>query len=193
MTFKIYTFNNAPGESKENLRKVESDKGFIPNIIGVFAGAPAVLDGFLKLKMAMDQTSLSPTEREIVFLTVSRKNGSPYCTAVHNLEATANGVDAEIIHALQSGEPLPDFKLESLRQYTLGIMDNHGRPSDDAINTFLAAGYKAPQALEILLAISLKTLTNYANRLAHPPIDEAFRQFPDHLADKPTGKEHIFS
>jgi hypothetical protein len=36
-----------------------------------------------------------------------------------------------------AGELLIDPKLEALRQYTLGVMDNRGRPSNEAIDNFL--------------------------------------------------------
>lgn len=38
----------------------------------------------------------------------------------------------------------------------------------------LAAGYGERQILEIVLAIAVKTLSNYANHLFHTPVDEMF-------------------
>ncbi|MCS7704844.1 hypothetical protein N0018_34145, partial [Pseudomonas aeruginosa] len=38
----------------------------------------------------------------------------------------------------------------------------------------LAAGYGERQVLEIVLALAVKTLSNYANHLFHTPLDEMF-------------------
>jgi alkylhydroperoxidase family enzyme len=42
------------------------------------------------------------------------------------------------------------------------------------VNDFLNAGFTPQQALEVVLGIGLKTLSNYTNHLADTPLDEAF-------------------
>jgi alkylhydroperoxidase family enzyme len=42
------------------------------------------------------------------------------------------------------------------------------------VGAFLAAGYSERQILEIVLAIAVKTLSNYANHLFHTPVDAMF-------------------
>jgi uncharacterized peroxidase-related enzyme len=175
MTFKIHSIQSAPEESRENLEKADSKFGFIPNTLRVFAGAPAVLDAFMDMDGLMEKTSLSVTERHIVFLAVSARNECEYCMAAHTRGAEAGGVPENVIQSLRGNTPIDDEKLEAFRQYVLGVMDNHGRPSDSVKERFIAAGYGPRQALEIVLGISLKTLTNYTNRLAHPPLDDAFK------------------
>jgi hypothetical protein len=39
---------------------------------------------------------------------------------------------------------------------------------------FLAAGYQPHHALEVLVGVALKTLSNYTNHLSKPPLDAAF-------------------
>lgn len=46
-----------------------------------------------------------------------------------------------------------------------------GLPDSADVNAFLAAGYSERQILEVVLAIAVKTLSNYANRLFHTPVD----------------------
>jgi AhpD family alkylhydroperoxidase len=43
-----------------------------------------------------------------------------------------------------------------------------------ADNAFLAAGYTESDILQILLAVSVKTISNYANHLFHTPVDGMF-------------------
>jgi AhpD family alkylhydroperoxidase len=175
MTFRLYTIDTAPLKSKENLRKIAARWGFLPNFAAVVAGSPQLLEGFMDLSRQLEEASFSPEEREVIFLTISHKNKSSYCMAAHSKEADETNLRPDILMALHNGTPLSDRKLEALRLYTLGVMENQGRPDDETINTFLAAGYKPEQALEVVLAITLKTLTNYVNRLAHPPIDDFFK------------------
>jgi alkylhydroperoxidase family enzyme len=43
------------------------------------------------------------------------------------------------------------------------------------IADFLAAGYTEEHVLSILLAASVKTISNYANHLFATPVDEVFK------------------
>jgi alkylhydroperoxidase family enzyme len=54
------------------------------------------------------------------------------------------------------------------------MVEKSGLPSRSDVETFLAAGYSERQLLEIVLAIAVKTLSNYANHLFHTPVDEVF-------------------
>lgn len=177
MTFQIHTVKTAPAESKSLLESVEKKRGFVPNALGVFAGAPALLKGFMDLNSAVQTTSLSPVERTVVAMAVSLENNAVYCVASETCAARATDtlIDDTIVHDMHSGMPLREEKFEALRQYALGILENKGRPNDDVIDRFLAAGYGPQQALEIVLIISMKTLTNYANRLTHVAIDEKLK------------------
>lgn len=174
MSFKTHDKNSAPEQSKELLEQVEKNMGFVPNIMGVFAQAPAVLESYLKLSELISKTSFSKTEKEIVLLTASAHNGCPYCMAAHTTLAKQEGVSDDVLENLRKGEPLNDKKLEALRQYTKGILDNEGHPGDEAKQEFIKQGYGPQQALEIVLGIAMKTLSNYTNHLAHTQIDKEF-------------------
>jgi hypothetical protein len=47
-------------------------------------------------------------------------------------------------------------------------------PGRADVEAFLASGYSEQQILEIVLAIAVKTLSNYANHLFHTPVDSLF-------------------
>ena len=57
--------------------------------------------------------------------------------------------------------PVQDRKLEALRTFATTVVDKRGWVSDDDGAAFLSAGYTYAQILEIILAASLKTLSNY--------------------------------
>ena len=62
----IQSVETAPAASRDLLRAVQSKFGFVPNMLGAFANAPAVLEGYLTLAGIFDKSSLSPTERAFV-------------------------------------------------------------------------------------------------------------------------------
>jgi len=55
---------------------------------------------------------------------------------------------------------------------------SRGLPDRKQTDAFLSAGYGERQILEIVLAMAVKTLSNYANHLFHTPLDPAFEGRP---------------
>lgn len=174
MSFKVHTIESAPAGSKKHLEKAKENFGFLPNIMGVFAESPQALQAYLKLDELMNETSFTPVETQVVLMTISSENDCEYCMAAHSTAAKGTDMNDDVLEALRNKQPLPDKKLEVLRQYTLGIMRNGGHPEEDTIDKFLEVGYAQQQALEIVLATAMKTLSNYTNHLASTPLDEEF-------------------
>ena len=73
-TFKLHTVETA-GESKALLEGAQKAMGFVPNLFGVMAEAPAVLEGYQTLAGIFGKTSFSETERQIILMTNNRLNG----------------------------------------------------------------------------------------------------------------------
>jgi len=148
--------------------------GFLPNLMGVMAEAPATLQGYLALGEAFAATSLTPVEQQLVLLTVSRHNACAYCMAAHSAGAAMAGMDQEDVQALRTGASLRDPGLEALRLFTLSVLEKRGWASRDDQEAFRAHGYTHQQILEVLLGVSMKTLSNYVNHIAGTPLDEEF-------------------
>ena len=47
-------------------------------------------------------------------------------------------------------------------------LKKQGRPGDAEINAFLSEGFTKQQILEVILIVSIKTLSNYINHLTQP-------------------------
>jgi len=169
----IRKLDNVSGETRNLLENAQQAYDSVPNIIGVgvMANAPSALKGYMTLSGIFDETSLSPTERQIVLLTVSFENECTYCMVGHSVIARLQNVDKEIITALQEGKPIVDDKLEALRRFTREIITTRGWPSDEAKNHFLEVGYEPSVMLEVVLGVAPKTLSNYTNHLADTELD----------------------
>jgi hypothetical protein len=65
--FTIHTSGTAPDASKDVLRTLEQNIGFVPNLAATIAGSPAALQSFVAMQSALRGVStLTPLEREVV-------------------------------------------------------------------------------------------------------------------------------
>ena len=79
MTFTVYDASNAPENARPLLEKAQSAYGFVPNILGVMAESPPLLEAYMSLSEIFEKTDLDATERQLVLLTVSHENNCGYC------------------------------------------------------------------------------------------------------------------
>ncbi len=172
--FDVHTRDTASAKSAESLLNAEKAFGFIPNLVGILAESPAALNGYLTLGQIFDESSFSPTERQVVILATSRFNECRYCVAAHSVVADLQEVPADVIEAIRSDQPIADSKLQALRTFTTAVVEARGWVTEDETAAFLAAGYSKAQILEVILGISFKTLSNYVDHVADTPLDEAF-------------------
>ena len=68
-------------------------------------------------------------------------------------------------------------KLEALRRFTHHMWETRGLPTRAEAEAFKAAGYGDVHILEIILAMAVKTISNYANHVNHTELDAAFADF----------------
>ncbi|MCH6258168.1 carboxymuconolactone decarboxylase family protein [Puniceicoccaceae bacterium K14] len=162
-TFTKHTTSTAPKGSSEILEKVEERYGFIPNLAAYLAESPAALGSLMSLAQAFDASSFTEHEQQIIQLTVSLMNGCTYCKTAHTALSRKADLDDETLQATIAFAPLPDAKQTTLRDFTRVVVENKGHVSEEELLKFLEAGYTQAQVFEVILGISMKTLTNYSN------------------------------
>ena len=176
--FATHTKDSAPEASKDLLEILQAKyNGFIPNILGEMAEAPSLLKAYLAVGEALEASSLTDQEQEVVILTVSYLNQCSYCMTAHSAVAKMVGLPDDEIDALREGQPMSNAKLEALRTFTGILVGKRGWASDEDIATFLTAGYTRAQVLEVILGIAFKTMSNFTSHVAHTPIDKQFAPF----------------
>lgn len=170
------TVENAEPKARELLESARRTLGFIPNMYGNMANEPGLLATYLSGYAAFREgTGFTPAEQEVVFLTISRENRCTYCVAAHSVIAdTMSKVPAAVTDAIRDGKPIPDPKFAALAAFTKVMLNSRGMPTAGEVDQFLAAGYSERQVLSIILAIAVKTLSNYANHVFHTPVDGMF-------------------
>ncbi len=172
--FTFHDEDTAPDESKELLNAAKKQVGFIPNLHAIMAEAPGLLIGYRALNDQFLKSSLTKEEKTVVWQTVNVEHECHYCVPAHTMIAKGMKVDDAITEALRNETPLSDPKLEALRTFTLSVVRNRAIVDDGDIQTFLDAGYTKRHILEIILGISMKTMSNYTNHFADTPLDAPF-------------------
>ncbi|OAI17551.1 carboxymuconolactone decarboxylase family protein [Methylomonas koyamae] len=174
--FKIHSIQTAPGIAQPLLEGSLKKYGFVPNLHGGLAEAPAALKAYIDLTALFDQISFSPTERQVILLAVSVENHCTYCVAAHSMIAKHMvKADPAIVEALRNGKPLSDAKMDALASFTRAVVKNRGAVCGQTLDKFITAGYSRVQVLEVLLGVAFKTLSNYTNHIIDTPLDTAFQ------------------
>ncbi|MCB1519017.1 MAG: peroxidase-related enzyme [Hyphomicrobiaceae bacterium] len=181
MTYRItglplLTIDTAVGKAKTLLEAAKKKLGFVPNMYGAMANEPALFEAYAAAYDAFRaETGFTPVEQEVIFLAISRANGCDYCMAAHSFIADAmSKVPKDVTDAIRDGHQIADAKYAALAKFTTTMVTSRGRPTDADVAEFRAAGYSEKNILGVILAISVKTLSNYANHVFHTPVDEVF-------------------
>ncbi len=179
MKLGAHSLDSAPEEAKPLLQAAQKQYGMIPNMYARMANLPGVLSTYLHgYEAYRKQSGFTPAEQEVVLLTISRENSCEYCVAAHSMVAKMiSRVPQDVLEAVRSGSPIPDPRLQALATFTKAMLDKRGNPTPDDVEPFLKAGFSEHHILAVILAIAVKTLSNYANHVFHTPVDKAFQPF----------------
>ena len=149
--------------------------GMVPNLYAAMANFPALLESYgFGYQRFREQSGFSPIEQEVVLLTISRVHECSYCVAAHSLAADMARVPPGVTEAVRNDLPIADERLQALRELTREMVVTRGFPTAGKVEAFVAAGYAERQILAILLAISIKVISNYTNHLFDTELDPAF-------------------
>ncbi len=158
------------------LSATQQAMGMVPNMYGAMANLPALLEtyqfGYQRLR---EKSSFSVVEQEVLFLAISRENECHYCVAAHSFVAdTMSKVPPEVTDAIREDRPIPDPKLEVLREFARSMVASRGNPTAEDARAFLDGGYSEEQILAVILAIGVKVLSNYTNHIFATEVDPPF-------------------
>lgn len=172
--FSTFKSTPIPIESESLKKQVAAEYGFVPNLIAGMAPAPETLQSYLALSKLFGASSLSPEEQQIVLLTTSRTHECEYGTSAHSMTAEQTSLDWKTIEKIRNREPLENERYEALRQFTERVVKNVGVIPRDDWSQFVSVGFDARNALDVVLGVTLETLTNSVNHMVETPLDEQF-------------------
>lgn len=172
MSTRIETLNpeTTTGKSKELFNAVQNKLGFIPNLIKVFGNSPATLQGYLSLGEITGSGNFNAKFREQLALAIAEENSCNYCLSAHTAIGKMSGLTEGEIELNRQGQA-SDAKTQAGLEFARLVTRNRGVVSNEALETFKAAGYNDEDVLEIVLNVVANTLTNYVNHIAETEID----------------------
>ena len=173
----LVELDKADPQARELLEKAKKKNKMIPNMYAAMANVPGLLDTYMTgYQHFREESGFTPAEQEVVLLTISFENGCEYCVAAHSVIAdNASRVPREVTEAIRNAAQIPDSKLRVLAEFTRALLLKRGRPSSEDAQAFLAAGYTEKQILALVLAIAVKTISNYTNHIFETPLDLVFK------------------
>ncbi len=179
LTLGKVTLDSAEPATKAAFQAVQKSMGIIPNMNANMANLPGALETYLTgYKLFRGEGGFTPAEQETVFLTISRENRCEYCMAAHSMVAEKmSGVPGPVLEALRTGETVPDAKLRALSEFTRAMVASRGRPARKDLEMFLAAGFDERHVVAVILAVAVKTISNYSNHLFRTDVDPMFAAY----------------
>ena len=163
--------SEATGEAAQIFAQIRQAIGTVPNAYaGIGSNSPLALQTVLGLDAALKKSSLSAVEVELVKLAVSEANGCDYCLAAHTLFGKKAGLSDAAILAARHGNSQAS-KEDALTQLARTLVKSRGTVPAEIVTAVQQAGYSDQQIVDVLLAVTAVTFTNYFNRLNDTVLD----------------------
>jgi len=167
-SFTHYDMESAPQSSKRLLNDINKQYGFIPNLFAYMAEAPTTIEAYLMLTDLVSKTSLTPAQQQVALLAASVENKCEFCTVAHHASGIMNQVNEQTLQAIINQTEIHDRKDSVLTKLTQSVVKTRGNPNQAIMEEFFEAGFSRQQVLEVVLVVTIKTLSNYINHLTQP-------------------------
>lgn len=167
--FPIPSRDSVSADNQAIFDALKGKLGMVPNLYATFAHSQHGLETYLALQNV--KSSLSQREREVVNLVVSQVNDCAYCLAAHTMIAGMIGFTNDQILDLRSGQAPFDARLDALAHFVRLTAEQRGKPDQDAVKAFMAAGFTRENVVDTILAIGDKIITNYLHGVTQVPVD----------------------
>ena len=173
--FPVHTIDTAPERSKPAMQQLQSAFGMIPNIAGVMATSPVLINSLVGLFGNVHGGSFTEAQVQIVLLTDAVTNASTWAVAFHTALALKEGIDPADVQAIREGRLPKDSKLAALSALARTMIEKRGRLNDQDVDRFIAAGFGKDHALEVIAIVAASTITNYTGSITKTPLDAPFK------------------
>lgn len=67
--------------------------------------------------------------------------------------------------------------MSALAQFTRHVVRERGKVTETMLDEFYAAGRTSQEVLEVVLAVAIKTMSNYTNAIVHVPLDDVVKNY----------------
>ncbi len=168
----VHTLDNAPEQSRDELKALEAKFSKVLNIHGEMAHSPVVLQSYLAIQQVIaDYGSFDARTREAIALAVGNVDECSYCQAAHTGGGKAAGLSEEEMVAIRRDTVDFDPKLAALLALAREYTKNVGSVQDATWQSALDAGWTDEQLTELSVHVTLNLFTNYFNHFVETDLD----------------------
>jgi len=173
--FPVLTMESAPERSKPALQQLQAAFGMIPNIVGVMATSPVLINSLVGLFGNVHGGSFTEAQVQTVLLTDAVTNSSTWAVAFHTALALKEGIDPADVQAIRERRLPKDSKLAALSALAKTMIEKRGRLDDQDVDRFIATGFGKDHALEVIAIVAASTITNYTGSITKTPLEAPFQ------------------
>lgn len=166
--FTFYTQENSSGKTQSLLDGIQQGYGFVPNLFAYMAEAPTTIEAYLTMNELIGKGSFSAAQNQVALLAVSIENGCDFCITAHRAIGKMSKANQQTLDALHSHAEIDDASDRALVTYVRKVVKQRGYMSEGDIRNFMDAGFTRQQLMEVVLIVSIKTLSNYINHITEP-------------------------
>ena len=128
--FPVYTIDTAPDGSKPALRDLHAVFGSVPNIAGVMATSPVLINSLVGLFGRVHGGSFTEAQIQALPLTNAVTNGCSRAVAFHTALALKEGLEPADVAAIRAGRSPQGSKLGASSTLARVLIERRGRIDD---------------------------------------------------------------
>jgi uncharacterized peroxidase-related enzyme len=168
ITFTEHTTSNTDGDTKALLETIQSGYGFVPNLFSYMAEAPTTVQAYLQLNDLLAKTSIPMPQLQVALLAAAIENDCDFCRVAHRAIGKKMGANPSSLNALNESKEIADPKDRAIAEFTKAMVHHRGWVPEQETQKFLEAGFTKQNILEVILVVTIKTLSNYSNHFTKP-------------------------
>ena len=132
--FNYHTNDTAPAASRPLIDQTVAEFGGLISLHALFAESPVTYETYLKaFDLFVKNSSFTPLEAQVVFMTSNFINRCHYCMAGHSMMMKRAKMPDDVIDDLREGRSLADPKLAALQSFARELLEKHGHIGDDRL------------------------------------------------------------
>src|SRR6266403_2994045 len=176
-SFPIYTIESAPEQSKPALQSLKTAFGMVPNIAGVMANSPVLINSLVGLFQRVHGGSFTEAQIQTILLTNAVTNACAWAVAFHTALALKEGIDQTDVNAIREGRLPKKRQYAALSTLARSLIEKRGHLDDQDVDKFIDAGFGKDLLLEVIAVVAASTITNYTGSVTKPPLDAPFQGY----------------
>jgi AhpD family alkylhydroperoxidase len=174
-SFPVLTIDTAPEKSRPALQALQGAFGMIPNVAGIMATSPVLIDSLVALFGKVHSGSFTEAQVQTLLLTNAVTNGCAWAVAFHTGLALKEGLDKADVEAIRERRAPKDAAFAALSAFARTLIEKRGRVDDRDVDKFVAVGFRKEHALEVIAVVAASTITNYTASITNPPLEQLFQ------------------